>query len=146
MSDVDHAVRDAAETAAAFEQRGRTGRADALDAVAEALETDREAIVATADLETALGPTRLNGELTRTTFQLRLFGEVLREGSYVEATIDHAGDTSMGPRPDLRRMLVPVGVVGVFGASNFPLAFSVPGGDTASALAAGCPVVVKAHP
>ncbi|WP_116947427.1 aldehyde dehydrogenase (NADP(+)) [Jiangella endophytica] len=146
MSDVDHAVGAATEAAAPFEQAGRVGRADALDAVAAALEDDRDAIVSTADAETGLGTTRLNGELTRTTYQLRLFGEVLREGSYTEATIDHAGDTPMGPKPDLRRMLVPVGVVGVFGASNFPLAFSVPGGDTASALAAGCPVVVKAHP
>ena len=64
---------------------------------------------------------------------------MLDEGSYLEATIDHAGDTPMGPRPDLRRMLVPIGPVAVFGASNFPLAFSVPGGDTASALAAGLP-------
>src|SRR5204863_3001866 len=79
-------------------------------------------------------------------YQLRLFAEVLDEGSYVEATIDHPGDTPMGPRPDLRRMLVPLGPVAVFGASNFPLAFSVAGGDTASALAAGCPVVVKGHP
>ncbi|SDU84630.1 aldehyde dehydrogenase (NADP(+)) [Jiangella alkaliphila] len=146
MSDVDHAVGAAAEAAVPFEQAGRAGRADALEAVAAALEDDRDAIVSTADTETGLGATRLNGELTRTTYQLRLFGEVLREGSYVEATVDHAGDTPMGPKPDLRRMLVPVGVVGVFGASNFPLAFSVPGGDTASALAAGCPVVVKAHP
>jgi NADP-dependent aldehyde dehydrogenase len=99
-----------------------------------------------ADRETALGEQRLNGELTRTCFQLRLFAEALDEGSYVEATIDHAGPTPMGPRPDVRRMLVPLGPVAVFGASNFPLAFSVPGGDTASALAAGCPVVVKAHP
>lgn len=146
MSDVDHAVGAAADAAAPLEQAGRTGRATGLDAVADALEDDRDAIVSTADAETGLGTTRLNGELTRTTYQLRLFGEVLREGSYLEATIDHAGDTPMGPKPDLRRMLVPVGVVGVFGASNFPLAFSVPGGDTASALAAGCPVVVKAHP
>src|SRR3712207_4228706 len=98
-----------------------------------------------ADRETALGTTRLNGELNRTCYQLRLFAEVLAEGSYLEAAIDHAGDTPMGPRPDLRRMLVPLGPVAVFGSSNFPLAFSVPGGDTASALAAGCPVVLKAH-
>src|SRR5918998_1643602 len=75
----------------------------------------------------------------------RLCATVLEEGSSLEAAIDHAGDSPMGPRPDLRRMLVPIGPVAVFGASNFPLAFSVPGGDTASALAAGCPVVVKAH-
>ena len=131
--------------APALEAMGRERRAALLDALADALEARREEVVALADRETALGTTRLNGELTRTTYQLRLFGEVLREGSYLEATIDHAGDTPMGPRPDLRRMLVPVGPVAVFGASNFPLAFSVPGGDTASALAAGCPVLVKAH-
>jgi NADP-dependent aldehyde dehydrogenase len=125
---------------------GRYGRAGLLRATAGFLEAARPQIVAVADRETALGEQRLNGELTRTCFQLRLFAEVLHEGSYVEATIDHAGPTPMGPRPDLRRMLVPLGPVGVFGASNFPLAFSVPGGDTASALAAGCPVVVKAHP
>ena len=101
--------------------------------------------VATADRETGLGPVRLNGELTRTRFQLELFADVVEDGAYVEATIDHAGDTAMGPRPDLRRLLVPLGPVAVFGASNFPFAFSVPGGDTASALAAGCPVVAKVH-
>lgn len=131
--------------APALDRLGRDGRARLLRALADALEARREDVVATADRETALGPGRLNGELTRTTYQLRLFAEVLEEGSYLEAAIDHAGDTPMGPRPDLRRMLVPLGPVAVFGASNFPLAFSVPGGDTASALAAGCPVVVKAH-
>ncbi|MDO9396763.1 MAG: aldehyde dehydrogenase family protein, partial [Herbiconiux sp.] len=125
---------------------GRLGRADLLDDIADALEARRDDIVAAADGETALGSARLNGELTRTAYQLRFFGEVLREGSYLEAVIDHAGDTPMGPRPDLRRLLVPVGAVAVYAASNFPLAFSVPGGDTAAALAAGCGVVVKAHP
>src|SRR4029453_3045418 len=110
-----------------------------------ALSARRDDVVAVADRETGLGATRLNGELTRTGYQLRLFAEVLRDGGYLEAAVDHAGDTPMGPRPDLRRMLVPIGPVAVFGASTFPLAFSVPGGDTASALAAGCPVVVKAH-
>ncbi len=143
---VDTACAAALAAFPALEAMGRSGRADLLRALADALEGDREAIVALADRETALGPTRLNGELTRTTFQLRLFADVLTDGGYLEATIDHAGDTGMGPRPDLRRMLVPIGPVGVFGASNFPLAFSVPGGDTASALAAGCPVVIKAHP
>lgn len=125
---------------------GRSGRASLLESIADALEARREDIVTTADSETALGTTRLNGELTRTTFQLRFFSDVLREGSYLEATIDHAGDTPMGPRPDLRRMLVPVGPVAVYAASNFPLAFSVAGGDTAAALAAGAGVVVKSHP
>ncbi|HEX6336213.1 MAG TPA: aldehyde dehydrogenase (NADP(+)) [Jiangellaceae bacterium] len=146
MAVVDQTADSAAAAAAGFEVLGRAGRAGLLDDVAAALEAERAALVDIADRETRLGSTRLNGELTRTCFQLRLFGDVLREGSYVEATIDHPADTPMGPRPDLRRMLVPVGPVAVFGASNFPLAFSVPGGDTASALAAGCPVVVKAHP
>jgi NADP-dependent aldehyde dehydrogenase len=146
LTAVDEACRRAAEAAPALEALGRAGRARMLRAMADELEARRIAIVALADRESALGEQRLGGELTRTCFQLRLFAEVLEDGAYVEATIDHAGDTAMGPRPDLRRMLVPLGPVGVFGASNFPLAFSVPGGDTASALAAGCPVVVKAHP
>src|SRR5438270_175173 len=76
-----------------------------------------------------------------------MFGEIVREGSWVEATIDRGNpDRKPMPKPDLRRMLIPLGPVVVFGASNFPLAYSVAGGDTASALAAGCPVVVKAHP
>ncbi len=144
-AEVDALCAAAAAAAPGLEALGRDGRADLLDTLADALETRRSDVVAVADRETGLGPARLNGELTRTCFQLRLFGEVLREGSYVEATVDHAGDTPMGPRPDLRRMLVPLGPVAVFGASNFPLAFSVPGGDTAAALAVGCPVVVKAH-
>ena len=128
-----------------LEAMGRHGRAAMLRAMADALEADRELLVATADRETALGATRLNGELTRTTFQLRFFADVIDDGAYLEATIDHAGNTAMGPRPDLRKMLRPIGPVAVFGASNFPFAFSVPGGDTASALASGCAVVIKAH-
>jgi NADP-dependent aldehyde dehydrogenase len=144
-AEVERLCAAALAAAPALEGMGRAGRAALLGALADALEARREDVVAVADRESGLGPTRLNGELTRTCYQLRLFGEVLTEGSYLEATIDHAGDTPMGPRPDLRRMLLPIGPVAVFGASNFPLAFSVPGGDTASALAAGCPVVVKAH-
>jgi len=125
---------------------GRTGRASLLDDLADALDARRDDIVEAADAETALGPARLTGELARTSYQFRFFAAVLREGSYLEATIDHAGPTPMGPRPDLRRMLVPVGPVAVYAASNFPLAFSVPGGDTVSALAAGNGVVVKVHP
>ncbi|MBZ5740984.1 aldehyde dehydrogenase (NADP(+)) [Nocardioides mangrovi] len=135
----------AAAAAPGWAALSRADRAGALEDVAAALEARSAEIIATADAETALGEPRLTGELARTCFQLRFFAEVVREGSYLEATIDHADTSPMGPRPDLRRMLVPVGPVAVFGASNFPLAFSVPGGDTASALAAGCPVVVKAH-
>ncbi|GAA1612986.1 aldehyde dehydrogenase (NADP(+)) [Actinoplanes couchii] len=142
---VDEICTSALAAAGPLEDLGRDGRAALLDDLAAALEPHRDRIVEVADRETALGPVRLNGELTRTCYQLRLFGEVLRDGGYLEATVDHAGDTPMGPRPDLRRMLVPIGPVAVFGASNFPLAFSVPGGDTASAIAAGSPVVLKAH-
>jgi 2,5-dioxopentanoate dehydrogenase len=97
--------------------------------------------------ETGLPRARLEGELERTCVQLELLADVAADGSHVEAIIDTADpDAPIAPRPDLRRMLVPIGPVAVFGASNFPYAFSVAGGDTASALAAGCPVVVKAHP
>lgn len=144
-TEVAHLVAAATAAAPALESLGRAGRARMLRAMADALEDDRDLLVQITDRETALGPTRLNGELTRTTFQLRFFAEVIEDGAYLEATIDHAGPTPMGPRPDLRRMLRPLGPVGVFGASNFPFAFSVAGGDTASALAAGCPVIVKAH-
>ncbi|HEX3649320.1 MAG TPA: aldehyde dehydrogenase (NADP(+)), partial [Pseudonocardiaceae bacterium] len=143
---VDALCRAAADAAPAFDALGRRGRATLLRNLADGLAADRETVVGLADRESGLGPARLTGELTRTCYQLRLFAEALDEGSYVEAIIDHAGDTPMGPRPDLRRMLVPIGPVAVFGAANFPLAFSVPGGDTAAALAAGCPVVIKAHP
>src|SRR5690606_12998181 len=126
----------AADAAPALRDMNRAGRARLLREMADELESAGERIVAVADRETALGEGRLNKELIRTCFQLRLFAEVLDEGSYLEVTLDPAGDTGMGPRPDLRRMLFPLGPVAVFGASNFPLAFSVPGGDTAAAIAA----------
>ena len=116
-------------------------RAAALDAVAAALDAHVDELVALADRETALGVPRLTGEVARTTGQLRLFSELLRDGGYRDTVVEHAG----GARPDLRRVNRPIGPVAVFAASNFPFAFSVAGGDTASALAAGCPVIVKAH-
>ncbi|MFD9958639.1 aldehyde dehydrogenase (NADP(+)) [Amycolatopsis sp. NPDC058986] len=123
-------------------------RARWLDAVADALDAAAGELVPLAHAETHLPASpRLQGELKRTTFQLRLFGKVLADGEYLGATVDHADpDWPMGPRPDIRRVLVPIGPALVFAASNFPFAFSVAGGDTASALAAGCPVVLKAHP
>jgi NADP-dependent aldehyde dehydrogenase len=142
---VDAAVDAAAAAAPVLADLGRAARARLLNALAEALESHRDEIVAVAGAETGLGAPRLGGELTRTAFQMRFFADVLADGGYLEATIDPPAETAMGPRPDLRRMLVPIGPVAVFGASNFPLAFSVPGGDTVSALAAGNPVVVKAH-
>ncbi|MEU7531957.1 aldehyde dehydrogenase (NADP(+)) [Saccharothrix sp. NPDC042600] len=105
-------------------------------------------LIGVAERETRLPPARLRGELTRTTFQLKLFAELVETGAHLGVRIDHADpDWPMGaPRPDLRRVLQPIGPVVVFPAGNFPFAFGVAGGDTASALAAGCPVVVKAHP
>ncbi|NDZ77250.1 aldehyde dehydrogenase family protein [Streptomyces sp. SID10853] len=128
-------------------EQGRTGRAALLDAIADGLEADAERITAAADRESGLGLPRLTGELARTAYQLRFLGDVVRDGGYLDAVIDRpVAETPAGPRPDLRRMLVPLGPVAVFGASNFPLAFGVAGGDTASALAVGAPVVAKAHP
>ncbi len=144
-TDIDDTVGKAVVAAEQLAAIGRAGRAALLRSMAAAFESQRDDLVKVADRETALGPVRLNNELTRTRFQLELFADVVDDGAYLEATIDHAGDSPMGPRPDLRRMLLPLGPVAVFGASNFPFAFSVPGGDTASALAAGCPVVAKAH-
>ncbi|MGW4072268.1 aldehyde dehydrogenase (NADP(+)) [Streptomyces asiaticus] len=135
--------------AGAFERWSRlrpADRAPFLEAIASALEEAAPKLVAIADEETSLGETRLRNEMVRTVFQLRLFAETVTRGEYLEATIDRADPAwPMGPRPDLRRVLEPLGPVLVFSASNFPFAFSVAGGDTASALAAGCPVVVKAH-
>lgn len=144
--ELDAVVDRAAAAADAFAAWPRERRAELLEALADGLDADREALVAESDRETSLGPERLTGEITRTAFQLRFFADVVRDGAYLEATVDHAGPTPMGPRPDLRRMLVPLGPVAVYAASNFPFAFSVLGGDTASALAGGNPVVVKAHP
>ena len=138
----------AAQTAAAPLAALRPGgRAALLDAVADAMDAAADRLVPEAQRETNLPEARLRGELKRTTFQLRLFGEFLRDGGYLDVRIDHADpEWPMGaPRPDLRRLRVPLGPVVVFAASNFPFAFSVAGGDTASALAAGNPVLLKAH-
>jgi NADP-dependent aldehyde dehydrogenase len=144
-NDVDVAAKRANSAAVALEALGRAGRAGLLDDMAAAVEARRSDLVDVATRETGFTTAKLDGEVTRAAYQLRFFADVLRDGGYLEATIDPAGDTPMGPRPELRRYLVPLGPVAVFGASNFPFAFSVMGGDTASALAAGCPVVAKAH-
>ncbi|WP_030746240.1 aldehyde dehydrogenase (NADP(+)) [Streptomyces griseus] len=143
-ADVDRAVR--AAHAARETLADRTVRAAFLRAAADLLDASADAVVATADAETALGAPRLTGELARTTAQLRAFAAVVDEGAFLDVRIDAPDPSAVPPRPDLRRWKIPLGVVAVYAASNFPLAFSVPGGDTASALAAGCPVVVKAHP
>ncbi|MEU3860187.1 aldehyde dehydrogenase (NADP(+)) [Streptomyces sp. NPDC028722] len=142
--EVDAAVRAAGAARGALADRAV--RAAFLRSAAEGLEAARDALVETADAETALGPARLTGELARTAYQLRAFAGIVDEGAFLDVIINHPDDTATPPVPDLRRYKVPLGVVAVYSASNFPFAFSVAGGDTASALAAGCPVVVKAHP
>src|SRR5690606_28540093 len=114
--------------------------------IASEIEALGDELLQRAHAETGLPMARLTGERARTTGQLRLFAQLVREGSWVDARIDRAlPDRQPLPRPDIRRMLRPLGPVVVFGSSNFPFAFSVAGGDTASALAAGCTVAVKAH-
>ncbi|GAB7063719.1 aldehyde dehydrogenase (NADP(+)) [Streptomyces mexicanus] len=142
--DVDAAVRAAHDARGALADR--TVRAAFLRTAADRLQAAGDRLVATADAESALGPARLTGELARTCYQLRAFAGIVDEGAFLDVIIDHPDDTATPPIPDLRRYKVPLGVVAVYSASNFPFAFSVAGGDTASALAAGCPVVVKSHP
>jgi NADP-dependent aldehyde dehydrogenase len=138
-----------AAQAAFLAYKNRSGREKGhfLETLAEILESNRATIVPLAVRESNLPEGRINGELGRTTGQIRLFANLVKEGSWVEATIDPAmPDRSPLPRADIRRYLTPLGPVVVFGASNFPLAFSTAGGDTISALAAGCSVIYKAHP
>jgi 2,5-dioxopentanoate dehydrogenase len=124
-----------------------TQRADLLEAIASGIEGLGDELLGLASDETGLGPARLVSERERTVHTLRLFASMLRKGDWVHAVIDTAQPSRRPlPRPDLRRMLRPLGPVAVFGAGNFPLAYSTAGGDTASALAAGCPVIVKGHP
>ena len=120
-------------------------RAKFLETIAERIMDIGPALIERAGQESGLPAARLEGERGRTCNQLRLFAKVVRDGHFLEATLDSALPQRTPPRPDLRMRKIPLGPVVVFGASNFPLAFSVAGGDTASALAAGCPVIVKAH-
>ncbi|MGY0389417.1 aldehyde dehydrogenase (NADP(+)) [Nocardioides sp. WG-D5] len=143
---VDALVAAAAEAAAPLAALPLERRAAQLEAVADALDAHADELVPLAHEETNLPLPRLTGEVARTTGQLRRFAAVVRDGAFLEAVVDHAVPDATPPQPDLRRMLVPLGPTLVFSASNFPFAFSVAGGDTASALAAACPVVVKAHP
>lgn len=145
--EIDRAAGAALEAAAAMRLHSAEERADLLDRMADAVESMGDDLVERVMIETALPEGRVRGERGRTTGQLRMFAELVREGSWVDARIERPQpDRKPAPKPDIRRMLIPIGPVAVFGASNFPLAFSVAGGDTASAIAAGCPVVVKAHP
>ena len=145
-SHVEAACEAAAAAFAAYRGTSSEQRAAFLEAIADNIESIRDEVVARAVAESGLPEARLTGEVGRTTGQLHMFAGVLREGSWNEARIDPAlPDRKPLPRPDIRQRSIALGPVAVFGSSNFPLAFSVAGGDTASALAAGCPVVVKAH-
>lgn len=146
IEDVDRAVVAATDAFAAFAATSGKERGLLLRGIADGIDASAVALIEQAHLETALPRPRLTGEVARTSGQLRLFASVVEEGSWVMARIDTADPARTPPKPDIRSMLRPLGPVAVFGASNFPLAFSVAGGDTASALAAGNPVVVKAHP
>lgn len=141
-------VMNRAQTAfLSFQHSTAQQRGALLEKIADLLEANRQTLVTIARQESHLSEARLNGELSRTTGQLKLFAQLLLEGSWVQASIDTAlPDRTPLPRTDIRKMLRPKGPILVFGASNFPFAFSTLGGDTASALAAGCPVVIKAHP
>ncbi len=144
---MEHAATLAAEASDGYRLTSGRVRGAFLRKIAEKIEGLASAVVERAALETALPAGRLQGEIARTCGQLRLFAQVAEEGSWVDARIDRPDpDRKPLPRPDIRSMLRPLGPVVVFGASNFPLAFSVAGGDTASALASGNPVIVKAHP
>ncbi|HEX7873150.1 MAG TPA: aldehyde dehydrogenase (NADP(+)) [Sphingobium sp.] len=144
--DVAAACTLAEDAFAAFSGTSPDARAAFLDAIASEIEGIGDILIETAMAETGLPRPRLENERGRTTGQLRLFASEVRRGAWLDVTIDPALPDRTPPRADLRRMNVAVGPVAVFGASNFPLAFSVAGGDTASAFAAGCPVVVKGHP
>jgi len=145
--EIDRAANMAAEAFEDLRARPPADKAALLDRIAAEIDALGDALVERANAETALGPQRLSGERTRTCNQLRMFARMVEEGSWVQARIDHAlPQRKPLPRPDLRRMLVPVGPVVSFASSNFPLAISVAGNDTASGLAAGCPIIVKAHP
>ena len=146
-AEIDSAAANAAAASAAWAASDAATRSSFLRKLADGLETEREPLVALAHEETSLGPARLNGELDRTAFQLRAFADAVDAGEAFQVIDDPAvpGAPPAG-HPHLLRMHVPLGPVAMFSASNFPFAFSVLGGDTASALAAGCPVVVKAHP
>jgi NADP-dependent aldehyde dehydrogenase len=144
---VELATRLAERDFSAYRQLPLPKRADFLQVIAEQLGASEDKLLSRANQETGLPPARLQGELTRTINQLLMFADFVREGGFLQPQLEPAQpDRQPLPRPEIRMTQVPLGSVAVFGASNFPLAFSVAGGDTAAALAAGCPVIFKGHP
>lgn len=147
ISEADAAMNLADKAFGTYRNIGTTQKAAFLRGIADEIMAVGDALIERAMAESGLPAARLQGERARTTNQLKIFADLVEEGSWVEAIIDTAiPDRQPLPRIDIRKMMVPLGPCVVFGASNFPMAFSVAGGDTAAALAAGCPVVVKAHP
>lgn len=147
LDELNYAVEKATKAFAIYRKKSGNEKAAFLDKIAEEIENLGDTLTERYMAESGLPQGRAVGERGRTTGQLRLFAQLLRDGSWVNARIDSAlPDRQPAPRPDIRAMERPLGAVGVFGASNFPLAFSVAGGDTTSALAAGCTVIFKAHP
>jgi NADP-dependent aldehyde dehydrogenase len=147
LADVDSALDLAEKAVDIYRYTDKKTKANFLRSIAVEIMAIGDELIERAMAESGLPQARLQGERGRTTGQLNMFADLVEEGSWVEAVIDSAlPERQPAARPDIRKMLIPVGPVVVFGASNFPLAFSVAGGDTASALAAGCPVIVKAHP
>ena len=143
---IDQTVQKAVAAFEVYRKKDKNSVADFLDTIADEILNLGSELIERCHLETALPIARLEGERGRTMGQLKLFAAVVREGSWVDSRIDRADpERKPFPKSDIRHMLIPLGPVAIFGASNFPLAFSVAGGDTASALASGCPVVVKAH-
>ncbi len=145
--EIDRALTLAADAFRANRKLPAERRAELLEGIAREIDSLGDQLIERVCAETGLPESRIKGERQRTVSQLRMFAQLVTEGSWVDARIDPGQpDRQPAPKPDIRRMLTAIGPVVVFGASNFPLAFSVAGGDTASAFAAGCPVVVKAHP
>jgi 2,5-dioxopentanoate dehydrogenase len=145
-TEIKEAVELAHKAFSAYRKTTPAQRSLFLEAIASNIDAMGDDLLRVINEETALPLVRLTGERTRTTGQLKLFAQLLRGGAWNKPITDEALPDRKPPRPEMIQMLVPIGVVAVFGASNFPLAFSVAGGDTVSALAAGCPVVFKAHP
>src|SRR6187397_2592740 len=147
QAEITAAVEKAVQAFQVYRNKSGNDKAQFLEAIAEEIMALGDVLIKRCMEETGLPEARLTGERARTVNQLKLFAQTLREGSWVNARIDTADpERKPLPKPDIRSVAKALGPVGIFGASNFPFAFSVAGGDTTSALAAGCPVVFKAHP
>lgn len=147
FEEINKAIEKATDAFQVYRNKSGKEKAEFLETIADGIMSLGDDLIKRCMNESGLPEARLTGERARTVNQLKLFAQVLKEGSWVDARIDYAApDRKPLPKADIRSMLRPLGPVGIFGASNFPLAFSVAGGDTASALAAGCTIVVKGHP